>query len=482
MHSLKLNLALFAIIVLEGYVVLSSELLAIRQTIPFIGSGTDTVSIIIAAVLMPLAFGYQNGGRFKPGWRDGQYYSVRKKLIFNIITASVFLALGLSYIILQKFFYGLQELGIYNRVVLVSIYSLVFLVTPVYLLGQTIPLVSNYFSKERLSQITGKILFFSTMGSFLGAVFSTLVLMSTIGVHHTVSLNFIILAGLVILLSRKKLADQVIFSICIMGAALYLNSDAMMADMKIVENNKYSTIAVYEKKDGGRILSMNNNNSSYYRPSDGKVHDYVETIEHAVLNPIRYGKEAKDILIIGAGAFTIGAKDTFNNYIFVDIDSSLKEIAEKHILQRSLNENVTFHAIPARGYLSNTKQKFDVIVLDAYFGDMTIPEHLITQEFFQQVRNALKPGGVMAANFIISPNFSTAFSKKVDNTIRSVFPYITRTSTNEDYKIWDVERGYKANVLYFVKNDPSNTISTDDIYTDNLNTMFMDREPKNMVQ
>jgi len=53
---------LFFIIFLEGYIVLSAELLAIRQTLPFVGSGTDTVSIIIAAVLMPLAFGSILGG------------------------------------------------------------------------------------------------------------------------------------------------------------------------------------------------------------------------------------------------------------------------------------------------------------------------------------------------------------------------------------------------------------------------------------
>jgi len=56
---------LFFIIFLEGYVVLSAELIAIRLTVPFVGSGTDTVSIIIAAVLMPLAVGYYVGGQYK---------------------------------------------------------------------------------------------------------------------------------------------------------------------------------------------------------------------------------------------------------------------------------------------------------------------------------------------------------------------------------------------------------------------------------
>src|SRR5262245_39138536 len=45
---------LFLIIFLEGYAVLSLELLSIRQGINFIGSNTDKIAIIIAAVLIPL--------------------------------------------------------------------------------------------------------------------------------------------------------------------------------------------------------------------------------------------------------------------------------------------------------------------------------------------------------------------------------------------------------------------------------------------
>ena len=177
---------LFLIIFLEGYVVLSTELLAIRLLIPFTGSGTDTVSIIIAAVLLPLAFGYYAGGRFKS--RPGM--TVRRRLILNLVIAAAILTPGLSYVFLAWAFTTLQkETGCHNRIALTTLYSLLFVVYPVFLLGQTVPLISNYFSRERLSLIAGRILFFSTMGSFMGAVFGTLVLMTMLGVHHTVSIT-----------------------------------------------------------------------------------------------------------------------------------------------------------------------------------------------------------------------------------------------------------------------------------------------------
>ena len=168
MNKTSQTLLLFTVIILEGYVVLSTELLAIRETIPYVGSGTDTVSIIIAAVLMPLAFGYFAGGHFRPHVRNGRMMSIRRKLIFNIIVSQVLLIIGLSYVCMNVFFYTLIDMGLNHRLLLTAVYASVFLVTPVYLLGQTIPLVSNYFSKSRLSKITGRILFFFDVGLLHG--------------------------------------------------------------------------------------------------------------------------------------------------------------------------------------------------------------------------------------------------------------------------------------------------------------------------
>ncbi len=42
-------------------------------------------------------------------------------------------------------------------------------------------------------------------------------------------------------------------------------------------------------------------------------------------------------------------------------------------------------------------QRYDLIMLDA-FDHEYIPEHLLTQEFLQEVKSLLAPGGVLAAN------------------------------------------------------------------------------------
>jgi spermidine synthase len=464
---------LFTVIVLEGYAVLATELLAIRQTVPFIGSGTDTVSIIIAAVLMPLAFGYYAGGKFKPGktrWK--RRVSARDKMVFNIVVAMTFLVAGLSFPCLKIFFsFFIKNLEVTHRHILATVYSMVFLVVPVYLLGQTIPLASNYFSHEKLSRITGRMLFFSTIGSFLGSVFSTLVLMSTIGVNYTAVVVFTMLALLVVLLSKHKLSGLTGYALILLIFSIFLNADATMRDMNIIRSNVYNTIAVFDRA-GTRHLFLNGDPSSKYSDT-GEKYAYVEFAEELTVDKALPPDPPKDFLVIGAGGFTFGFEDTHNNYDFVDIDKELQTISERYILQKPLPANKKFHPMEARAYLMGTQKKYDVILLDVYLGKLTIPEHLLTREFFQQVKDHLKENGVVITNFVASPNFASKFSRNLDNTVHSVFPHVSRHVIHDYYEVWNDDPEEIANIMYVYRYWPD--AETDHIYTDNKNSSFRDR-------
>lgn len=478
MNKINHTFLLFLVIIIEGYIVLSTELLAIRQTIPFVGSGTDTVSIIIASVLMPLAFGYQYGGNFKPHRCFGRHLTVRGKLIRNIVISSLILLPGMSFRFLLVFFAFLNFIGIENRLVQTTCYCVLFLVIPVYLLGQTVPLVTNFFTKEKLSRITGKILFFSTLGSFLGATFSTLILMATIGVHHTVSLNFVLLAILIIMLGKRGTHNRVIaLGIVIACVAMIANSNGSMRKMGIINNNQYHTVTAKTLRNGDRILNLNGNYSSMLN-DEGKKFKYIEFAEKQTIDPtLSDNKPPRDILVVGAGGFTFGSHDLKNNYIYVDIDSDLKDIAEKHILQAPIAKNKQFIPRDVRAFLRSTDKKFDVIYLDAYLGGTSVPEHLVTQEFFMEVKNKLKDNGIMAANFIASPNFNSVFSRNLDSTLRSVFPNLSRISIYDNYELYSESESLIVNIAYLYKRHHDDDQGT--IYTDDKNTVFYDK-PKKM--
>ena len=461
----------FLIIFIEGYVVLASELLAIRQLIPFVGSGTETVAIIIASVLMPLACGYYAGGQFSTNRKSSQK-SIRLYLIRNILAAATILTFGLSYVILELFFATLSNSGITNRIIQTSIYAALFMVYPTYLLGQTVPLISHYFSRNKLAEITGKMLFFSTTGSFFGSIISTLILMTFFGVHITVIITISLLTFLILLLEKQRFGFHKITILCVLMIAYLLNNNSLMGALDIVGNNAYSLVAVHdiEDEDDSRILSINRSASAKYAPDPERYFSHHQFIEERFITPIADSNQPpKSILVIGAGGFTLGLNDTHNHYQFVDIDPSLQIIAEEHFLPEPLTPNKTFTPQPARAFLKGNSTKYDLIFLDAFTNIHSIPSQLITTEFFRDVKAHLKPNGIMLFNAITSPQFSNRYSTSLDNSLRIVFPHINRQIIG-DYNAWALTES-QHNIIYSYHHFPHNT----DHYTDNKNRHFLDQ-------
>lgn len=460
---------LFLIIFLEGYAVLSVELLAIRLTVPFVGSGTDTVAIIISAVLMPLAFGYYAGGKFRG--------RVRKKLLRNLLLAAAVLTIGLSFFCLNGLFmYMIQKLGWHNRLALTTFYALVFLIYPVYLLGQTVPLISNYFTRARLPHAAGRILFFSTVGSFFGAVFSSLLLMNTVGVHYTAAITIVCLAVLVFILTKKKLSLPPAAAFLLALGALGLNSDALLAKLDVVHSNAYSTIQIKEfgnERVTVRDFRLNGARSSaIFTNKDDTVFRYAKYVEDNLILPLLERDQAGRILILGAGGFTLGRHDRDNEYVFVDIDPDLKDVAEEKFLEGPIGKNKTFIPLPARAFLNQNKEPFDLIIVDLGRGLTGAPEHLLTKEFFAQVKAHVKTGGIVAMNYSLPAIMDDVFSVRLDNTIRSVFPHINRQVMG-GFKPWQEGGSTIKNVLYIGRIYDREDMM---IYSDNINRSGLDKK------
>jgi spermidine synthase len=460
---------LYVIIFLEGYVVLATELLAIRQLIPFVGSGTETIAIIIAAVLMPLAFGYYAGGKYKAKRTRNGMVTIRKKLLYNIVNSSIILAIGLSYIFLELFFTALNQVGITHRVLQAAVFSGLFLVYPVYLLGQTVPLISNYFRRAHISRATGIILCCSTVGSFVGATLSTLVLMGTIGVHNIIIVNIALLCLVAAILEKRLFSmNNVIMAIILLGS-FTLNGTWAMEQLNIIEDNNYNTISIKKDKESGdKIMVINRSLAAKYSEKQSNRFPYIKFAEVFYLNPIKTGDKKKSILVIGAGGFVFGQDDNFNDYTYVDIDKTIKTVAEKHFFGKELGANKKFAPIPAEVFILQAKEKYDLIFLDAYTNNRSIPSQLITQEFFGQVKNHLTDKGIMLFNVIANPVFNDRFSIKIDNTLRKVFSNINRNIIG-DYDGWN--ESADRNILYVYYNKKL----SDGIYTNDKNTYYMDR-------
>lgn len=479
----KTNL-LFLVILIEGYAVLASELLAIRLMTPFVGSGIDTTSILISGVLLPLAIGYHFGGvayskAFRQAKEKGRRdVTIRKILARNITAALCFFVFGFSHSFLELFFKALSQIGLSGPLIQTAIYSAVFLVTPTFLLGQTVPLISHFFSRRKLNAITGRMLFFSTLGSFLGSLFSTLVLMSFLGVHNTVIITIFVLVLLVWMIAGKKCQAGRYLAVAALLLAWFLNNNEMMRSKFVVSNNAYNLVMVNPFKDSSdKLFRINQSYSSLYSDIPENRFEYIKYIERHFITPtMKDGAPPIDILTLGAGGFSLGQFDTKNRYVYVDIDKDLKELAEKNLFGAPLSPNKSFVGASARSFILNDTKKYDLIVIDVFTMVRSIPAEAVTREFLAQVKERLKKGGVVVANVITTPSFEDAFSVRYYNTFASVFPRFSRVVLEKTRKRCQDElpQSFReiANVLHIYVNHEHEDDQS--IYTDDKNTPSLD--------
>jgi spermidine synthase len=117
----------------------------------------------------------------------------------------------------------------------------------------------------------------------------------------------------------------------------------------------------------------------------------------------------------------------------VEIDPEVTRIVHDHLgLPR--NTKIKTYNEDGRWYVMNCKEKYDVVFTDAY-NDLSIPYHLTTKEFMQQLKDIMNPKGILMSNII--DNFQRgAFLPSYIKTLREVFGQknVYLVSVSPDFK------------------------------------------------
>lgn len=440
--------SVFVIVFIEGFVSIATEMLTLRQLMPFVGNDVIVTSLIIGIFLLALAYGYRKGGLY-----EGEHVKVLQR---NFILASIFLGVGLSYSMLLAYF---LKFNLVSNMSLLVVYLLLVTAPLVYLLGQTVPISMNYAKGS-------KVLHLSTMGSFLGAVLTTVILMNFIGVNWTVVLNSILLLSLayVVTKNKKQISIITLIAIFVIPAIYWLNIKAV--DEKHLAANAYANYHLidpaqyYEKQ--GKILSINHSASTFLENYTNKGFWYIEVMKHVLFKDLKL--HDKEILVLGAGGFSLSAEKTNNNkFIYVDIDPQLERLVSNNFLD---NINGSYIAQDARSYLIDNSDKYSAIIVDTYGQGISMPAHLLTREYFDLIADHLTDDGLVLLNIIANPSFNDDYSAAINNTILSsfsgcnIFPSSFR---GDDF----------ANIIYVCRNNRKGKITK--LYTDNKNQALLDK-------
>ncbi|MBL8405787.1 MAG: fused MFS/spermidine synthase [Dechloromonas sp.] len=438
---------LYTIVFIEGFCSLGAEVIALRRLVPHVGSSIVVTAPTIGFFLLALALGYASGARVAADYR--------RIVARNFLISAMLAGLGLAGTSVDGMFAHLQPTWFAYLCFIAAI-----LCPLAWLLGQTVPILTNLMQTQRSGEASGMALYWSTLGSFLGSLSLSLLVMQWLGVSAAIlACSSGLLIGVLLLAGRQP--GMAALSLATLIAAGVLNTrQTLTADTAYAEYEVSSV--VLEGQQNPRAFMVNKSLASLIDDSEPPHYTrYIQHLRKILLDDLGYRE--RDILVLGAGGFTLSHREPLNRYTYVDIDPKIRDIAERHFLRDAVRGE--FIADDARRFVATTERRFDALVVDVYSSHTAIPSHLVTLEFWAGTRKVLKPDGVLLANLILDGKLETPYARNLLNTIERVFGRCAVDVLQKGKPLANVE------VACFASSRPGSGL----VYSDETNRADVDR-------
>jgi spermidine synthase len=223
----------------------------------------------------------------------------------------------------------------------------------------------------------------------------------------------------------RPLTAGTVIAGAVAAAALLFGSAAAQEPRKLLESREslYNNIYVYgQGPDVSMTFGYNRNiyTESIFNTLDDR--DLPVEYTRYMTASLLYAKNINSILEIGFG----GGRTSFYLHRFlpqvpvtsVELDPVVVELSHKYF---GIKDEPNFQVVNRDGriFLNESKDRYDIILIDAYRGPF-VPFHLLTKEFYTIVKDHLADGGVVAQN--VEP--STMLFDSAVKTIHAVFPQL----------------------------------------------------------
>ena len=407
---------------MEGFSTLAVEVIAIRLAIPVVGSSITLTGVMLGVVLFALSAGYWRGGTLSARWDLAQ---TRAALARNLFVAAVLygtLAFPLEASLLEK----CLDFGLALPLAIGAAATLLFL-APIYLASQTVPMLAELTNLDgKAGKASGKVLFFSTLGSVAGGIVTPVWLFPTIGVARStyVVCGLLAAAAAVMAFGQFRAIQAAGAGVAAMLAAVSAHAFAAPDHDLFSFDSAYQSIHIVEEKDPGgraqRVLIMSGSRSSGVYEDNGETSfEYVRAAEKALAE---ISPEA--VLVIGAAGFTFprdaARLPAVKRVDAVDVDPVVRRVAESEFLRQPLPSKVRFLPLSARYAVRKLRAdgaQYGFTLVDAYFRQ-GIPDELVTVEFFKDTRLVSEH---TAVNVVMDRTMNSAFARNLLTSFREAF-------------------------------------------------------------
>jgi spermidine synthase len=390
------------IVFICGAVVMIFELVGSRILGPYMGTTIFVWTSLIGIILGSLSIGYWLGG-----------YFADKKPKIETLSTIIFLS-AVSIIIstiIHKYFLSHLSSFIFDVRLQAVIASIVLFAPASVFLG----MVSPYAIKLRLKhvnstgKIAGNLYAISTIGSICGTFLTGFFLIPFFGHQNILYFLSALLLSISIILfflvhSNVKGIFAILFLLFVIAFKVLI---VEQNDSVIDVDTKYNRVLIYDANDylsgkEAKYMRINNEYSgAMFLDSDELVFRYLKYYDLAE----HFNPDFQRSLLIGGAAYSYPKyylkKFPDASIDVVEIDPELTKLAREHF---RLSDDPRLKIIheDGRTFLNNCKEKYDVVFVDAFKSQYTLPYQLTTREAVEKFYNILNNDGIAILNIISS--------------------------------------------------------------------------------
>ncbi len=422
---LRIILALepYLIVFIASAVTLIIEIVAARILAPHIGVSVYTWTSVIGVILAGISIGNWLGGILA----DRAASRTNLGIILLAGAAATLLILPLA----QLAPAWVNATPILLRIVLLST---ILFITPAAIIGMVSPLVIKLTLRDLsvTGNIVGRIYAVSTAGAILGVFLTGFILIQALGSRETILYLAIATGILAVIAGRlwdtplKLILPMIIF----VAVAAFASTQQPLASICTAESN-YFCIRVSERtlddESTVRVLILDRLVHSYAKPEEPEyLHYGYQNVYAGIVEIIAQERPDFNSLFIGGGGYELprylDAVHPRSSIEVIEIDPQVTTIALDYLGLGRTQRVVTQNADARMALPEKPQRKYDLVVGDA-FNDLSVPYHLTTLEFNQQVKRVLKQDGIYAVNIVDAPNPGT-FLRAFVHTLRQTFEHV----------------------------------------------------------
>ena len=399
---------LFAVAFIGGWTIMMLEILGGRILAPYFGYSVYQWGALIGVVMAALAVGYFIGGRV--GDRPG----AQRFLLGVLIVSAAFVLVVPRFA--NEFMPAMRVAGPAWGAVFGT---LILLGPPSILLATTSPIVIKLTATDRIANSAGLVYAVSTVGSIGGTFFAAFYAIPALGTRlsHFVAAGLLVVAVLAMAYASRRLIPGAV-AVVILALGYPFPVDRAPGEIYRAESI-HNIIRVFDSPVQ-RDLYLNYTLGAQTTMSKTGLltGSYYDTF---LIGPHFNGGNKVLFLGVAGGTalkqlVTVYPKLTVTG---VDLDPAVLNVAREYFGLKG-ERRIKLVADDARWFVSQAKDKYDVIAIDLYVTGH-IPFFTTTKEFFALVHDRLSDNGIVIMN-VLSATGTGELLNPMIRTVRAVFP------------------------------------------------------------